>query len=110
MNDTEVAGAFEINARGEMQIAILVEQMRREGYEVMVSRPEVFFNVTTTADLLEPIENLYVDLPAENLGDVMQTIAGAQRRGREHASPRYARRGRSDYSHSRVDWLRNRSG
>ena len=43
MKDTEVAGAFEINARGEMQIAILVEQMRREGYEVMVSRPEVIF-------------------------------------------------------------------
>ena len=44
MNDTETAGAFEINARGEMQIAILVEQMRREGYEVMVSRPEVIFH------------------------------------------------------------------
>src|ERR1700676_598467 len=44
MKDTEVAGAFEINARGEMQIAILVEQMRREGYEVMVSRPEVIFH------------------------------------------------------------------
>ena len=43
VNDTETAGAFEINARGEMQIAILVEQMRREGYEVMVSRPEVIF-------------------------------------------------------------------
>ena len=43
VNDTETAGAFEINARGEMQIAILVEQMRREGYELMVSRPEVIF-------------------------------------------------------------------
>jgi Predicted membrane GTPase involved in stress response len=44
VNDTETAGAFEINARGEMQIAILIEQMRREGYEVMVSRPEVIFH------------------------------------------------------------------
>ena len=44
VSDTETAGAFEINARGEMQIAILVEQMRREGYELMVSRPEVIFN------------------------------------------------------------------
>src|SRR2546421_7161474 len=43
VSDTEIAGAFEINARGEMQIAILIEQMRREGYEVMVSRPEVIF-------------------------------------------------------------------
>src|SRR6266850_6783789 len=76
MNDTEVAGAFEINARGEMQIAILVEQMRREGYEVMVSRPEVIFQRDENGNLLEPLENLYVDLPAENLGDVMQSIAG----------------------------------
>jgi GTP-binding protein len=76
MSDTETAGAFEINARGEMQIAILVEQMRREGYEVMVSRPEVIFHHDPSGNLLEPIENLYIDLPAESLGDVMQTIAG----------------------------------
>jgi GTP-binding protein len=74
-NDTETAGAFEINARGEMQIAILVEQMRREGYELMVSRPEVILRRTEDGALLEPIENLYVDLPNENLGDVMQSIA-----------------------------------
>jgi GTP-binding protein len=74
-NDTETAGAFEINARGEMQIAILVEQMRREGYELMISRPEVIFRRTEDGALLEPIENLYVDLPNENLGDVMQSIA-----------------------------------
>jgi len=76
ISDTETAGAFEINARGEMQIAILVEQMRREGYEVMVSRPEVIFQRDDSGNLLEPIENLYVDVPAENLGDVMQSIAG----------------------------------
>ena len=54
-NDTETAGAFEINARGEMQIAILVEQMRREGYELMVSRPEVIFRRTEDGALLEPL-------------------------------------------------------
>src|SRR5213079_3318775 len=75
MKDTEVAGAFEINARGEMQIAILVEQMRREGYEVMVSRPEVIFHRDENGALLEPLENLYVEVPNENLGDVMQTLA-----------------------------------
>ena len=88
VNDTEAAGAFEINARGEMQIAILVEQMRREGYEVMVSRPEVIFQRDENGSLLEPIENLYVEVPNENLGDVLQSIAGAQRRGRRHGSPR----------------------
>jgi len=75
VNDTETAGAFEINARGEMQIAILVEQMRREGYELMISRPEVIFRRTENDALLEPIENLYVDLPNENLGDILQSLA-----------------------------------
>ena len=75
VNDTENAGAFEINARGEMQIAILVEQMRREGYELMVSRPEVIFHRAEDGTLLEPLENLYVDLPDENLGDILQSIA-----------------------------------
>ena len=79
VNDTEAAGAFEIHARGEMQIAILVEQMRREGYELMISRPEVIFQRDKAGNLLEPIENLYVDVPEENLGDVMQTLAS--RRG-----------------------------
>jgi len=75
VNDTETAGAFEINARGEMQIAILVEQMRREDYEVMVSRPEVIFHRAEDGSLLEPLENLYVDLPNENLGDILQSLA-----------------------------------
>ena len=75
VNDTETAGTFEIKARGEMQIAILVEQMRREGYELMVSRPEVIFNRDECGDLLEPLENLYVDLPDENLGATLQSIA-----------------------------------
>src|SRR5438094_1245150 len=75
INDTETAGVFEINARGEMQIAILVEQMRREGYELMVSRPEVIFRRAADDTLLEPLENLYVDLPNENLGDILQSIA-----------------------------------
>src|ERR1043166_7400651 len=78
VNDTETAGAFEINARGEMQIAILVEQMRREGYEGMVSRPEEIFHRDKKGKLLEPIENLYVDLPSENLGDVLQSLAARQ--------------------------------
>jgi len=79
VNDTETASAFEINARGEMQIAILVEQMRREGYELMISRPEVIFHRAEDGKVLEPMENLYVDLPNENLGDILQSIAN--RRG-----------------------------
>ena len=90
VSDTETAGAFEINARGEMQIAILVEQMRREGYEVMVSRPEVIFRRDENGNLLEPTENLYVEVPNENLGDVLQSIAG--RKGEVTAMDHHANR------------------
>jgi GTP-binding protein len=75
-NDTEVAGHFEIQARGEMQIAIIVEQMRREGFEILVSRPEVIFQRDEDNKLLEPMETLYVDVPSENLGDILQSLAG----------------------------------
>lgn len=71
----EVAGAFELNARGEMQVAILVEQMRREGFECMISRPEVIFKKDEKGNTLEPFENLYVDVEQEFLGDVLQNLA-----------------------------------
>jgi GTP-binding protein len=58
-----------------MQIAILVEQMRREGFEVLVSRPEVIFRRDEENTLLEPYESLYVDVPNENLGDILQSLA-----------------------------------
>ena len=73
--DTDTAGHFEVKARGEMQIAILVEQMRREGFEVLVSRPEVIFKRDANGNLTEPYEELDVDLPQENLGDIMQSLA-----------------------------------
>ena len=74
--DTDIAGHFDIKARGEMQIAILVEQMRREGFELLVSRPEVIFQRSEDGALLEPLETLYVDVPPENLGDILQSLAG----------------------------------
>ena len=76
MEETEAAGIFDVSARGEMQIAVLVEQMRREGFELMVSRPEVIIQIAPDGTKLEPIEVLYVDVPNENLGDVLQNIAG----------------------------------
>ena len=74
-SDTDTAGQFEISARGEMQIAILVEQMRREEFELLVSRPEVIFHRDDSGNLLEPMESLYVDVPQENLGDILQSLA-----------------------------------
>jgi GTP-binding protein len=74
--ETDLAGVFTVSARGEMQIAILVEQMRREGFELLVSRPEVIFKKDELGELLEPYETLYVDVPNEDLGDILQSLAG----------------------------------
>jgi len=74
--DTEAPNIFTVSGRGEMQIAILVEQMRREGYEVLVSRPEVIYRKDKDGNLLEPIEKLFLEIPKEAMGDVLQNLAG----------------------------------
>jgi len=66
---------FAVSGRGEMQIAILVEQMRREGHEVLVSRPEVLWKKDPDGKLLEPIERLFLEVPNENLGVVMENLS-----------------------------------
>jgi GTP-binding protein len=71
-NDPKI---FEVSGRGEMQIAILVEQMRREGYEVLVSRPEVLYKKDASGNLLEPIEKLFLEIPQEFMGTVMENLA-----------------------------------
>ena len=65
---------FTIKARGALQIAILAETMRREGYELLVSRPEVILR-EENGRKLEPYETLWVDLPQVNLGDLLQYLA-----------------------------------
>jgi GTP-binding protein len=74
VEDTEAANIFLVSARGEMQIAVLVEQMRREGYEVLVSRPEVILK-SEAGKTLEPYESLWVEVPQECLGDILQSLA-----------------------------------
>ncbi len=66
---------FEVSGRGEMQIAILVEQMRREGYEVLVSRPEVLWKKDDAGNLLEPIEKLFLEISQEHMGPIMENLA-----------------------------------
>ncbi|HWL53369.1 MAG TPA: translational GTPase TypA [Chthoniobacteraceae bacterium] len=73
--DTDTAGHFTVSARGEMQIAVIVEQMRREGFELLVSRPEVIFTQSDDGKVLEPMETVYVDVPHDNLGDILQSLA-----------------------------------
>ena len=67
---------FEVEGRGEMQIAILVEQMRREGYEVLVSRPEVLYKKDAQGNMQEPIEQLFLEIPQEFMGAVMENLSG----------------------------------
>lgn len=75
VEDTDAPNVFLVSARGELQIAILVEQMRREGFEMLVSRPEVIMK-RVEGQKLEPYENLWVDTPQDKLGDIMQNLAG----------------------------------
>jgi len=76
---TERPDAWEVQGRGELALAILVEQMRREGYELTVGKPQV---VTRKVDgkLHEPVEELIIDVPEEFLGAVTQLLAS--RKGR----------------------------
>ena len=75
VEETDVAGAFRVSARGEMQIAVIVEQMRREGFELMVSRPEVILKKDDNGETLEPYETVFVEVPSDKLGDVIQNLA-----------------------------------
>ena len=76
IEQTEAPNIFNVSGRGEMQIAILVEQMRREGHEVLVSRPEVIYRKDAQGNLLEPIEKLFLEIPKDSMGAVMENLAG----------------------------------
>jgi len=75
--ETDQADAFQVTGRGEFQLAIIIETMRREGYEVMVSKPTV---VTREIDgkLNEPMELLVIDIPEDFIGFVSQLLAVRQ--------------------------------
>src|SRR5581483_655338 len=75
VSQTEAPNIFNVAGRGEMQIAILVEQMRREGHEVLVSRPEVIYRKDKDGNLLEPLEKLFLEIPKESLGPTMENLA-----------------------------------
>jgi GTP-binding protein len=75
VEDTDAPNIFKVSGRGEMQIAILVEQMRREGHEVLVSRPEVIYQHDADGRLLEPIEHLFLEIPKESMGPVLENLS-----------------------------------
>lgn len=73
IEDTEESTRFRVNARGSMQIAVLVETMRREGFEVLVSRPTVLYK-TIEGKRCEPFEQVWVEVPSEQLGGVLECL------------------------------------
>ena len=72
---TDLSTVFHVTGRGSMQIAILVEQMRREGYEVLVSRPEVLKRQNEKGQWLEPTEKVFLEVPEDSVGDVVEALA-----------------------------------
>ena len=66
---------FKVSGRGELHLSILVETMRREGYEFAISKPEVIYKRSETGRLLEPMERVYVDVPDEYSGTVIEKLS-----------------------------------
>lgn len=74
VEETENTDAFRVAGRGEMHLSILIENMRREGYELSVSTPRVLLKEGEDGRKLEPIERLVIDVPEESVGSVMEKM------------------------------------
>ncbi|MBE6839114.1 MAG: translational GTPase TypA [Ruminococcus sp.] len=74
VEDTDSTDAFKVSGRGEMHLSILIENMRREGYELSVSPPHVLYKEDENGNRLEPIERLVIDVPEDCVGSVMEKM------------------------------------
>ncbi|GCA66132.1 GTP-binding protein [Mediterraneibacter butyricigenes] len=79
VEETENADCFKVSGRGELHLSVLIENMRREGYEFAVSKAEVLYKEDEKGHLLEPIELAYIDVPEEFTGTVIDKLS--QRKG-----------------------------
>ena len=75
VTESDERDSMEVAGRGELQLGILIETMRREGFELSVSRPKVLFRRNEQGELLEPIEEVVIDLDAEHSGIVVQKLS-----------------------------------
>ena len=73
MEETDSADVFKVSGRGELHLSILIETMRREGYELQIGKPEVVYKFKD-GQKLEPIEQLTVEVPQEFMGTVMESL------------------------------------
>ena len=74
VEETDSADTFKVSGRGELHLSILIETMRRQGYEFQVSPPEVIYKRDENGTLLEPIELLMIEVPEEYVGTVMERL------------------------------------
>jgi GTP-binding protein len=80
VDETESPDTFLVSGRGELHLAILIETMRREGYEFQVSRPEAIFKTGVNGEILEPFEDLHIDTSPDSVGTVVEMLGN--RRGK----------------------------
>ena len=73
VEDTADPDSFKVSGRGELHLSILMENMRREGYEMAISKPEVILK-SSGQGKLEPYEILAIDIPEEHMGRVMEEL------------------------------------
>ena len=74
VEETGTTDTFKVSGRGELHLSILIEQMRRQDYEFAVSRPKVIYHKAPDGTLLEPIEELTIDVPQDYVGAVMEKL------------------------------------
>ena len=79
VEETDSADSFRVSGRGELHLSVLIENMRRQGYEFQVSKPEVLFHYDENGNKLEPMEKMVADVPSEYAGAVIEKIG--RRRG-----------------------------
>ncbi len=92
VSPTDLADTFIVSGRGELHLSVLIETMRREGYEFMVAKPEVVLKIDESGKKLEPYEAVVADVPQDRTGIV---IDGLNRRGGRMTSMREMRGGRT---------------
>lgn len=79
VEETDTTEAFKVSGRGELHLSVLIENMRREGYEFAVSKAEVLYKADENGKKLEPMELCYIDVPEEFSGSVIEKLS--QRKG-----------------------------
>ncbi len=79
VKDTPGGEAFEVSGRGELQMGVLIENMRREGFELSISRPQVIMKEDENGKLLEPVEEATIDVDDDYSGAVIEKLTGARK-------------------------------